>query len=151
MTKELKTSPGQMPALVLAYIGDAIYEVYVRRYLISRGLTKVSELHKRSVAFVNAATQAKIVHALEGKLAPDEVDVVKRGRNAKSGTVPKNMGVIDYRYGTAFESLFGYLYLCGKTKRLEEIFALAVRLVEGQECEKEFLNDGEGFDEGKAD
>lgn len=123
--------PGQMPALVLAYIGDAAYELYVRGYLISKGKTKVKELHGQAVKFVNATTQANILHSLEGMLTPEEESVVRRGRNAKSGTAPKNIDMIDYRFGTAFEALFGYLYLQGNKARMEEIFKIAIRIVEG--------------------
>ncbi len=118
-------NPASLPALVLAYLGDAVYELYVRRYLISCGYTRVDELHKQAVKLVNAETQALVLHALTGTLSEDEAAVVRRGRNAKSGSAPKNISMADYRHGTAFESLIGYLYLSGRTDRLDEIFKIA--------------------------
>ncbi len=118
-----------LPALVLAYLGDAVYELYVRRHLVSCGFMKVDALHKQAVRFVNAATQAQVLHALAGGLAEDEAAVVRRGRNAKSGSAPKNISVTDYRHGTAFEALIGYLYLAGREERIGEIFDAACKIV----------------------
>ncbi len=130
----MKNIPGQVnpagiPALVLAYLGDAVYELYVRRYLVSCGYTKVDSLHKKAVAFVNAATQARVLHAISDDLSEEEAAVVRRGRNAKSGSVPKNMSVSDYRHGTAFETLIGYLFFCGREDRINEIFGTACEIV----------------------
>lgn len=122
-------NPDLAPALVLAYIGDAVYEIFVRQHLMESGITKVKELHREAVKFVNAGTQARVVHALESKLTEAEQKVVKRGRNAKSGSPPKNIPVITYRYGTALEALFGYLYLKGEETRLVEIFELVKFIV----------------------
>jgi ribonuclease-3 family protein len=127
--KTVKINPDQASALVLAYIGDAVYEILVRRHLINRGTTKVKDLHREAVKFVNAGTQARVVHALEDKLTETEIKVLKRGRNAKSGTSPKNVSMIDYRYGTALEALFGYLYLKGEESRLAQIFELVKSIV----------------------
>ena len=127
--KTVKINPDQASALVLAYIGDAVYEILVRRHLINKGTTKVKDLHREAVKFVNAGTQARVVHALEDKLTDTEIKVLKRGRNAKSGTSPKNVSMIDYRYGTALEALFGYLYLKGEDSRLAEIFELVKSIV----------------------
>lgn len=121
--------PVAVPALVLAYLGDAVYELQVRKYLISCGYTKVDKLHKLAVGFVNASTQAQILHALSGSLSEVEEGVVRRGRNAKSGSTPKNISMSDYRHGTAFESLIGYLYLAGREDRIQEIFEIARKLV----------------------
>lgn len=122
-------NPAAVPALVLAYLGDAVYELQVRRYLVSRGYSKVDKLHKLAVAFVNASTQAQVLHALFGTLSEAEEGVVRRGRNAKSGSAPKNISMTDYRHGTAFESLIGYLYLSGREDRIQEIFEIACKLV----------------------
>ncbi len=121
--------PAGVPAIVLAYIGDAVYELYVRKYLVASGIVKVDALHRQAVRFVNAATQARILHALAGKLSEDEAAVVRRGRNAKSGSPPKNISMIDYRYGTAFESLIGYLHLSGREERIQEIFEIGRSIV----------------------
>lgn len=129
-----KQNPAAMPALVLAYLGDAVFELYVRRYLVSCGYSKVDILHKHAVRLVNAANQAKVLHALMDSLSEVEEAVVKRGRNAKSGSAPKNMSTVDYRHGTAFESLIGYLYLANREDRIAEIFDLARRIVLTEEA-----------------
>lgn len=107
--------------LQLAYIGDAVYELLVRTYLLKKGLS-VKELHKATINFVKAKSQANIVHNLEEELTEHEKTVVKKGRNAKSNTVPKNANLIDYKYATGFEALIGELYLSGKDERLSELF-----------------------------
>lgn len=122
--------PADLPALVLAYIGDAVYEVAVRIHLVSTGLTRVNRLHEEAVKYVNAGAQAKILKALEGVLTEEEAAVVRRGRNAKSAHTPRAVGVLEYRYSTALESLIGYLYLKEDTARLNEIMALALTEVE---------------------
>lgn len=128
---DLKLEPQQMSSLVLAYLGDAVYELYVRSYLIGDGRVKVNQLHRKAVLFVRAKTQARILAALEGTLSEMETDVVRRGRNTKSLNVPKNTEVIEYRYATAFECLIGYLYLKHDHQRIAEIFQKAVEVVEG--------------------
>jgi ribonuclease-3 family protein len=125
--------PKNLPALVLAYIGDAVYELYIRKHLVSSGLIKVDQLHKQAVKLVNAATQAQILHALLPHLSEDEASVVRRGRNAKSGSAPKNISVTEYRHGTAFEALIGYLHLSGKVERLEQLIKLACKIVFDEE------------------
>ncbi len=127
----LKLAPEQMSSLVLAYLGDAVYEIYVRSHLIGDGRVKVNQLHRKAVIFVRAKTQARILAALEGTLSEIETDVVRRGRNTKSLNVPKNTEVIEYRYATAFECLIGYLYLKQDHQRIAEIFRKAVEVVEG--------------------
>lgn len=119
-----------MAPLVLAYMGDAIYEVFVRSYLIKRGRMPVNELHRAATRYVKAKAQAEIVHALEELLTEEEWQVVKRGRNQKSATTPKNAALIDYKYATGFEALLGYLFFCGREQRLMEIMAKAVETVE---------------------
>ncbi|WP_053217633.1 Mini-ribonuclease 3 [Virgibacillus senegalensis] len=122
----------QMKSLTLAYMGDAVYEIYVRHHLIGKGNVKPDQLHKAAVAFVSAKSQAKvIIDWLENeRLSAEEEGVVRRGRNAKSGTVPKNTDVQTYRYSTAFEALLGYLYLGGKKERLEQLVNAAITFVE---------------------
>ncbi|EPR09497.1 Mini-ribonuclease 3 [Ruminiclostridium papyrosolvens] len=112
--------------LVLAYIGDAVYEVYIRTMLVVNNKSNVNMLHKMSVKYVKAKSQADIVHRVNDRLTADEQDIVRRGRNAKSATVPKHADVTDYRYSTGFEALIGYLYLTNNYERLMEILRLAV-------------------------
>ena len=112
--------------LQLAYIGDAVYEIVVRTYLIKKNNISVNELHKAAIKFVKAGAQAEIVHFLKNELSEEEWTIVKRGRNAKSATVPKNANLSDYRYATGFEALIGFLYLTGKHERIQEIFKIIV-------------------------
>ncbi|SFB33788.1 ribonuclease-3 family protein [Lentibacillus halodurans] len=124
----------QLKSLALAYMGDAVYEVYVREHLLKTGKVKPDQLHKEAVNFVSAKAQAAIIlHWLDTKkLTGEEESVVARGRNAKSGTVPKNTSVQTYRYGTAFEALIGYHHLLGNHERLAELLSAAVVFVEGR-------------------
>ncbi len=124
--------PADLPALVLAYIGDAVYELAVREHLVNNGLARVNKLHGESVKYVNAGAQAKVLHALEGKLSEEEAAVMRRGRNAKSSHVPRGAGVIEYRHSTALESLIGYLYLKGDAARLDEIMAVALEAIQNE-------------------
>lgn len=110
-----------MNNLVLAYLGDAVYELYVREFLIKSNVTKVKDLSKKAVGYVSAEAQASILERLveDEFLTEEEVEVVKRGRNAHSHT-SKSTDIITYKKATGFESLIGYLYLNDKT-RLEEV------------------------------
>ncbi len=112
--------------LVLAYIGDAVYEAYVRTMLVVNKKTNVNMLHKMSVKYVKAKAQSDIVKRIMDKLTAEEQDVVRRGRNAKSATVPKHAEVTDYRYSTGYEALIGYLYLTKQTGRLMDILRMSV-------------------------
>ncbi len=107
--------------LVLAYVGDAIYEAFIRTMLVTGKKANVHVLHKSSVQYVKAKAQADIIHRIHDRLTQDEQDIVRRGRNAKSATVPKNADVSDYRYSTGFEALVGFLYLTNNIARLKEI------------------------------
>jgi ribonuclease-3 family protein len=112
--------------LVLAYVGDAVYEAYIRTMLVATKKANVHNLHKMSVKYVKAKAQADILHRLNDQLTAEEQDVVRRGRNAKSASVPKNAEVSDYRYSTGFEALIGYLYLMKNMPRLLELLKLCV-------------------------
>lgn len=122
----------QLKSLALAYMGDAVYEVRVREHLIQAGQVKPNDLHKQAIAFVSAKGQAKIIlHWLDRKLLSDEEErIVGRGRNAKSGSIPKNTNVQTYRYSTAFEALLGYHYLQKNEERLEELLDKAIHFIE---------------------
>ncbi|WP_040985132.1 Mini-ribonuclease 3 [Oceanobacillus jeddahense] len=119
----------QMKSLALAYIGDAIYEVYVRELLLERGTIKPNQLHQAAIRYVSGKSQAKVIlHWLEQDafLTEEESRVVIRGRNAKSGSIPKNINVQTYRYSTAFEALIGYHYLLKNEQRLQELMSKAI-------------------------
>lgn len=121
-----------MKSLALAYMGDAVYELHVRRHLIANGSVKPHSLHRSAVEFVSAKSQSRVLFYWQeaGVLTEEEEGIVRRGRNAKSGTIPKNTDVQTYRYSTAFEALIGYLYLSGKTERLEELIDSAIQFVD---------------------
>ncbi|GEN56951.1 mini-ribonuclease 3 [Halolactibacillus alkaliphilus] len=122
----------QMKSLALAYMGDVVYEYYVRDYLIRQGKVNVNKLHKSAVRFVQAKQQAKVLRYWieEALLDEEEAGVVKRGRNAKSGSVPKNTDVMTYRYSTAFEALLGYHYFIENNDRLMELINQAINYIE---------------------
>ncbi|UJL46524.1 Mini-ribonuclease 3 [Virgibacillus sp. NKC19-16] len=124
----------QMKSLALAYMGDAVYEVYVREHLIDAGQVKPNHLHQEAVTFVSGKAQADIIlHWLEeGILTGDEERIARRGRNAKSGSIPKNTSVQAYRYSTAFEALIGYHHLAGNQDRLTELLQKAIHFIEGR-------------------
>lgn len=107
--------------LQLAYIGDAVYELLVRTYILDKKL-QVNQLHRKATKYVKAEAQCDIVHRLEDILSDKEKSIVKRGRNAKTNTSPKNADIIDYKYATGFEALFGYLYLNSEEDRIFELF-----------------------------
>ena len=126
------TDVKQMKSLTLAYMGDAVYEVYVRHYLIKTGQVKPHRLHQSAVRFVAARPQAEVIRNWlnAAVLTEEEKGIVRRGRNAKSGSVPKNTDVQTYRYSTAFEALLGFLYLSGREERLRQLVEEAIRLTE---------------------
>jgi ribonuclease-3 family protein len=116
----------QYSPLVLAYIGDTVYELFIRTLVVSKGNLPVHKLHKQSVGFVKAKAQSDTVHRLMESLTPEEQEVVRRGRNAKSGTIPKNADVVEYKYATGFESLLGYLYLRKEHERLMQVLIMSI-------------------------
>ena len=109
--------------VTLAYLGDAIYEIYIRESLIKKGLAKVEDLQKSAITYVSAKGQASILTNLldNNILTEEEIEIVKRGRNYKRSSHPKHTDIITYKLSTGFEALIGYLYLSKKTERLEEI------------------------------
>ena len=107
--------------LTLAYIGDAVYEIIIRTYIVGKGNAPVERLHKRSSRLVKAETQANLIMAIEDQLTEEEHAVYKRGRNAKSYTMAKNATMSDYRKATGCEALVGYLYLTERYERLTEL------------------------------
>ena len=119
--KVLSLSP-----LVLAYVGDAIFELFIRTFLIGKGEVKVGQLHKKSIGFVKAKSQAELVKKLLEILTEEETSIIRRGRNIKPASPPKNADIMDYRYATGFEALIGYLYLMGKHERLQQILELCI-------------------------
>lgn len=129
---EQKVDHKQLNSLALAYMGDAVFELYVRHHLLQSGRIRPNQLHKEATAYVSAKSQAKFLHKLieMEALTEAEITIAKRGRNAKSGSVPKNTDVTTYRHSTAFEALIGSLYLEGNQKRIEELITMVFELAE---------------------
>ncbi|MBQ6860480.1 MAG: Mini-ribonuclease 3 [Clostridia bacterium] len=119
----------QYSSLVLAYMGDAVYEKSVREYVVKQGVCKNGALHKKSIKYVSANGQSYAVKMLEEKLTNDELDVVRRGRNANPHSSAKNADIVDYKYATGFEALIGYLYLTEQYERMEEIIKLTIEII----------------------
>ncbi|MBE6136946.1 MAG: Mini-ribonuclease 3 [Erysipelotrichaceae bacterium] len=113
----------ELNGLSLAYIGDAIYELEIRKYILSLGYRKVNDLHKRVVKFTSGAKQAEFIHYfLENNiLTEEEISIFKRGRNSHVNTSRKNINIQDYLDATGFEALIGYLYLSGNNERLNSL------------------------------
>lgn len=107
--------------LTLAFIGDAIFDLIVRTYVVENGNAPVNKLHHREADLVKASAQANLYHAIKDQLTEEELSVFKRGRNAKSFTSAKNAGVVEYRIATGVEALIGYLYLSDRMDRLMEL------------------------------
>jgi ribonuclease III family protein len=122
--------PKLLNPLTLAYMGDAVLEIYVRNYLIQKLAGKPHQLHKTATRYVSAKAQAKVLHAIQSELTETEEWMVKRGRNTKSGTVPKNTDLIVYRMSSGFECMLGFLYLTDQVQRLEQIISRVFEIVE---------------------
>ncbi|MBQ9863692.1 MAG: ribonuclease III [Lachnospiraceae bacterium] len=111
-------NPNELAPLILAHIGDAIYEVVIRTITLSKGNRAIEKVHKDATKYVNAKAQAEIIEKIQPLLTEEELNIYKRGRNAKSNTKAKNASITDYRKATGFEALMGYLYLLNKTDRM---------------------------------
>ncbi len=121
--------PASYSPLVLAYVGDAVYELMVRTKVVNGGNTQVNKLNRRSTRLVCATAQAKMVKLLEEELSQEELAVFKRGRNAKSATTAKNASVTDYRLATGFEALIGWLFLSERFERLADIVRIGLEKI----------------------
>ena len=127
MAAELEAvDPRTYSPLVLAYIGDAGYELLIRTKVINHGSMQVNKMHKKTANLVKADAQAHFYLLLEEELTDAEKAASRRGRNAKSFTMAKNATMKDYRMATGFEALMGYLYLSGRTERMVDLVALAM-------------------------
>ncbi len=133
MTMKLppKVEYKQLNSLALAYMGDAIYDVFIRGRLLESGKTRPNKLHLEATRYVSAKAQAAALKVLidTNFLSGEELEIARRGRNAKSGTVPKNTDVQTYRHSTALESLIGWLYLANEQERLEELIEKIIEVI----------------------
>ena len=118
--------------IALAFEGDAVYSMYIRRHLIFQGLTKPNQLHREATKYVSAKAQANLIALMleEGFLTEKEEDIYKRGRNANSHTKAKNTDIVTYRMSTGFEAVMGYLHMTEAIERLEELIDWCIQRVE---------------------
>lgn len=120
----------QHNGLTLAYIGDAIYELKIRSYLIDQGLTKVHDLHQRAITYTQSAAQAMCaLKMVESFYTDQEINIFKRGRNQSASHKPKNTDIQTYNQATGFEAVIGYLYLSEKKERLHILMEKAIEIV----------------------
>ncbi len=117
----------QLNGLTLAYLGDAIYEVYIREFLLEKGYTKVDKLHKEAILFTSAKGQKKALDKIYNALTENEVSIFKRGRNANTDRKPRNTDLATYKQATGFEALIGFLYLDNQKERLEELMQIIIK------------------------
>ena len=118
-------SASEYNPLAVAYIGDTVYDLFIRTKIMEKGNKQVTNMHKEAVKFVNASAQAKCVAMIETYLDERELHFIRWGKNAKSASIPKNANVKDYHMATGFEVLIGALYIENKTERLNEILNIA--------------------------
>lgn len=114
----------------LAFIGDSVYNVYIRTYLASITNMQTGKLHRLSIKYVSARGQSKIIDMISDKLTDEEIKIYKRGRNTNIHTVSKNVDVVNYKKATGFEALIGYLYLNKEKDRLDEIIKLSIECID---------------------
>jgi ribonuclease-3 family protein len=125
-----------MNTTVLAFLGDSVYETYVRNHVIGKGQVNADMLHRAAVRFVRADAQAAALKSIMDELSVEEQNLVKRARNKKISTKPKNADPVVYKWATAFEALIGFLYLAENQKRMEEIIYRAINMIEMAEVQK---------------
>lgn len=128
----VKQNPKLLSPLTLAFVGDVVYELLVREKIVQVGSMPTKRLNALKVELVRASAQAIVYDALEPILTEEEHDILKRGRNSHTGSVPKNGSVADYRKATGVEALFGYLYLKKDSERLQLLFEKAMEVSQGE-------------------
>ena len=121
----------QMSPLIWAYVGDSVYELYIRNHLVNTTNLKPHKLHLNAIKYVKAKAQAEILNKIMDYLTDEEKEIVRRTRNTENHHLPKNANLQDYMYATAFEGLIGYLYLTKQEERLKEIFAYVMNVCRG--------------------
>lgn len=124
--EKVEADVNMLSPLTWAYVGDAVYELYIRTNLVNNTKLKPHKLHLESIKYVKAKAQAELLKKLEEVLTDEEKDIVRRARNAENHHLPKNADPADYMYSTAFEGLIGYLYLTKKDERLAEILKMCM-------------------------
>lgn len=124
--KRNETEVNLMPPLTWAYVGDCVYELYIRTKLVNETNYKPNKLHIEAIKYVKAKSQADLLLKIQDKLTDEEREIVRRGRNTQNHHLPKNSDMQEYMYATAFEALIGYLYLTKKFKRIKEILSINI-------------------------
>lgn len=122
-----------MNSAVLAFLGDSVFELYIRRHVIDKGQMNADLLHRATVRFVRAEAQAYALKAMLDELSEDEMSLAKRARNKKISTKPKNVDPVVYKWATAFEALIGFFYLSEQHDRMEEIIQKSIQIIEKQD------------------
>lgn len=129
--------PKTSSPLVLAYIGDCVFDLIIKRMVTGRGNRQVHKLHEETSHYVQASAQSFMMREMQEHLTAEEHAVYRRGRNARSVSPAKNQSITDYRRATGFEALIGYLYLGGEYERLTELVTIGLESMEGRECEED--------------
>ena len=127
-----KQEAGMLNGLSLAFVGDSVYEIFVREKLLEHGSLPAGKLHERAVLMVRAEAQARVYDLLEPVLGEDELGILKRGRNCAVGHIPHNATAAEYRKATGVEALFGWLWLCGNESRARDLFDLSSEVLSGE-------------------
>lgn len=125
-----KIDPNRINTTSLAFIGDAVYSVYIRRHVVMSGTENAEKLHQMAVSYVRAEAQAEAIKAVFDDLSPEHQALVRRARNRRSHSKPKHADAMTYKWSTAFEALIGYLYLSGETERMEDLIGKAIAITE---------------------
>ncbi len=126
----------QLSPLVLALVGDSVFDLFIRSRLAMRKNESAHKMHVRAISYVSAGAQSKIANELYGILNDEEKAIFRRGRNSKSATIPKNADVLEYRRATAFEAVLGYLHLLNKQERLNDLLNIAAEVIEKEDTEE---------------
>ncbi|HIX64409.1 MAG TPA: ribonuclease III [Candidatus Mediterraneibacter colneyensis] len=129
--------PKTSSPLVLAYIGDCVFDLIIKLMVTGRGNRQVHKLHEETSHYVQASAQSFMMREMQEHLTAEEHAVYRRGRNARSVSPAKNQSITDYRRATGFEALIGYLYLGGEYERLTELVTIGLESMEGRECEED--------------
>lgn len=128
-SKEMQDAKMLSP-LVWAYVGDSVYELFIRTHLVNNTNAKPHKLHLETIQFVKAEAQARILDRIWDRLTEEEQEIFKRGRNTENHHLPKNGNIADYSHATGFEAVIGYLYLMKQDERLQEILKMCIEMNE---------------------
>lgn len=120
----------EIPTSALAYVGDAVYELFVRTRIVAQNGGQSGVLHRKSVKYVSAPAQAKAIRVLHDELSEEEQNIFRRGKNGHQGSMAKNASPADYKYATGLETLIGYLYIDGREERLNELLHRIMQILD---------------------